>query len=76
MLNNSDIRDMISREQWFDRIVNLNGRRQQAADKGDEQTLEIGADVSVSSTKTSGWSRLKISLHGNKQVTKDRSYLR
>ena len=32
--------------------------------------------MSVSTTKTSGWSGLKIILHGRKQVTKYRSDLR
>ena len=31
--------------------------------------------MSVSGTKTSGWSKLQISLYGSKQVTKDWSYL-
>ena len=38
--------------------------------------MESEADVSVSSAKTSGCSRLQIILHGSKKVTKDGSYLR
>ena len=38
--------------------------------------MESDTDVSVSSTKRSGWSALLISLHGLKKVTKDRSNLR
>ena len=34
------------------------------------------ADVSLSSTKISGWSGSQISLNGSKQVTKYGSYLR
>ena len=75
MLNNCDIIDTIARDKWFDRTVNLHSRHQPEAYKGGEQTEEIDADVSVSSTKTSGWSGLKISFHGRKSVTKDGSDL-
>ena len=37
--------------------------------------MESDTDVSVSSTKRSGWSALLISLHGLKKVTKDKSNL-
>ena len=70
MLNSCDIRDTIARYRWFDRIVNFNSCHQQAADKGDKQAVERYTDVSVSITKTSGCSRLKISFHGSKQVKK------
>ena len=76
MLNNFEIIDTIARDKWFDRTVNVHSRHQPEAYKGGEQTEEIDADVSVSSTKTSGWSGLKISFHDRKQVTEDRSDLR
>ena len=38
--------------------------------------MDSDADVSVSSTKISGWSGLKLSLYGSKQVTKYVSHLR
>ena len=38
--------------------------------------MENDGDVSMSIRKTSGWSRLQISFHGSKHVTKDGSYLR
>ena len=49
---------------------------QQAKYKWYEQIVDIEIDLSVSSTKTSGWRRLQISLRGIKQVTKYGSYLR
>ena len=53
MLNNCDIRDAISRDQWFDITVDVHSRHQQSAYKGDEKTVESDADVIVSSMKTS-----------------------
>ena len=38
--------------------------------------MDSNEDVSVSSTKISGWSGLKLSLYGIKQVTKYVSHLR
>ena len=76
MLNNCEIRNTIVRDQWFDRTGNLHIHLQQPSEKEYEQTVESYADVIVSSTKTSGWSGLQISLHGRKQVTKDVSDLR
>ena len=38
--------------------------------------MESDADVSVYSTKKSGWSGLQTSFYGKKQVTKDGLYLR
>ena len=38
--------------------------------------MDSDEDVSVSSTKISGWSGLKLSLYGSKQVTKYVSHLR
>ena len=70
MLNNCEIRDTIERDQWFDRTVNVHSHQQQSTYKGGGKTVECDADVSVYSTKTSGWSGLKISFHGRKQVTK------
>ena len=64
------------RYQWFYRTGNLHIHHQQAVDKGDEETVEIDTSVNVSSTKTSVWSGLQISLYGIKQATKDGSYLR
>ena len=75
MLNNYETRYTISRDQWFDRTGNVHSNNQQALKKGDRKKVESDTDVSVSSTKTSGWSGLNISLHGSKQVTKDREYL-
>ena len=76
MLNNCDIRNIISRYQWFYRKVNVQSHHQQASDKGYEQTMESDVDVSVYSKNSSGWSGLQISLHGSKQVTKYGSYLK
>ena len=45
VLNNCDIRDAISRDQWFDITVDLHIRHQQSAYKEDEQTVESDADV-------------------------------
>ena len=70
MLNNCEIKDMIARYQWFGRTGNLQSCRQQAKYKGYEQEVDSDADVSVSSTKTTGWSGLQISFNGSKQVTK------
>ena len=39
MLNNCDIRYMITRDQWFDRTINVQSPQPQAADKGYEQTV-------------------------------------
>ena len=71
MLNNCEIQYNIARYQWFDRTVNVQSHHQQEKDKGYEQTVDSDADVSVSSTKTSGWSGFQISFHGRKQETKD-----
>ena len=71
MLNNFKIIYTTATDHWFDRTVNARSHHQQATDKGDEHTVEVDTNVSVSSMKTSGWSGLKTSLHGSKQVTKD-----
>ena len=76
MLNKCQIKYTIARDQWFDRTGNMQSRHQQSKYKGYESTVDSDVDVSVSSMKTSGWSGLQISLHGSKQVTKYRSYLR
>ena len=76
MLNIYDIKYMIARGQWFDRTRNGQSYHQKAKDKGEEQKVDSGSDVSVYSTKTSGWSGLQISLEGSKQVTKYGSDLR
>ena len=76
MLNYCDIIYNIARYQWFGCTENLQSRHQQAIDKGDEQTVESDAYVSLSHTKKSGWSGLQISLHGRKQVATNGSYLR
>ena len=72
MLNNYDIIDTTERDQWSYRTGNVHSHHQQEAYRGDEQTMESDAYVSVSSIKTSCWSELQISLHGIKEVTKDR----
>ena len=76
IFNNCDIRDNMERDQWFYRTGNLHSNHQQASEKGYKQTPESYADASVSSTKTSSWSGLQISLHGNKKATKYGSDLR
>ena len=76
ILNHCEIKETIAIDHLFDRTGNLHSHQQQAADKGDEQTVESDADVSVSSTKTSGWSGLQTSLYGRQKVTKDGSDLR
>ena len=76
MLNNCDIIKTVARDQWFDRTVNAHVHHQQVAYKEDEQTVEIDTEVILSSTKTGGWSGLKISFHERNKVTKDGSYLR
>ena len=76
MSNNFQIKYTIARDQWFDRTGNMQSCHQQSKYKGYESTVDSDVDVSVSSMKTSGWSGLQISLHGSKQVTKYRSYLR
>ena len=76
MLNHCDLRDMIARDQWFGRTLNFHSHHQQSVDKWDEQTFESDADVSVFSTKKSGWGGLQISFHGSRQVTKEWSDLR
>ena len=75
ILNNWEIKDTKSRYQWFDKTGNVQIHHQQAEYKGSEQTGDSDTDVSVSSTKTSGWGGLKISSHRSKQVTKEDSYL-
>ena len=75
MLNSCDIRENIAIYRWFYRIGNVHSHCQQEAEKRDEQAVERYKDVNVSSTKTSSCSRLKISLHGSKQVTEYGSYL-
>ena len=70
MLNNCDIRNKIERDQWFYRTGNYQSCHQQAEYKGYEQTVDSDADMSLTSTKTSGWRGLNIILHGSKQVTK------
>ena len=70
MLTNFKVRDMISKDTWFNRTDYVHSHHQQDEDKGYEQKVEMDADVSVSSTKTSGWRGLKISLYGIKQVIK------
>ena len=75
MLNICKIRDSKETYQCFDRTVHVLSHHQQEEDKGDEKTVYSDADVSVSSTKTNGWRRLKISLHRRKQVKKYRSDL-
>ena len=69
MLNNYYIIDTIARYKWFDRTVNVQSHSQQASEKRDEQTVGNDVDVNVSSTKTSSWGGLQISLNGIKQVT-------
>ena len=69
MLNNCKIGYRIAIYHWFDSTVNVHSNHQQAADKGDEQTVEIDAHVSESSIKTIGWRGLQISFCGIKQVT-------
>ena len=55
MLNYGDIIYNIARHQWFGSTENLQSHHQQAVDKGDEQTVDFDADMSVSSTlKASG----------------------
>ena len=76
MLNNCEIKYTIARYQWFDRTENVQSHHRQSKDKGDEQTVDSDADVSVSSMKTSGWSGLQISLHGSRKVTNEGSDLR
>ena len=76
MLNNREIKDTIARYQWFDRTGNMKSNHQEAKYNGGEQTVDSDTYVSVSSTKTSVQSGLKISLHGSKQGTKEGSYLR
>ena len=58
MLNNCEIKDMITRYQWLDRTGYVKIHHQQVKYKGDKQTVDIDADVSVSSKKTSGWNVL------------------
>ena len=58
------------------RTGNVQSHHQQGKDKWYEQIVDIDTDLSVSSTKTSGWRGLQISLSGIKQVTKYGSYLR
>ena len=70
MLNNFEIRDTIARDKWFDRTINVHSRHQQTTYKGDKQKVESDAYMSFSSTKTSGWSVLQISLDGSKEVRK------
>ena len=76
MLNNCEIKCTIERDQWFDSTGNVQSFHQQEKNKGYEQTVDSGADVSVSSMKTSGWSVLQTGLHEKKQVTKYGSYFR
>ena len=64
MLNHCEIRDKTARDQWFYSTVNEHSNHQQAAEKGYEQIVESDKDLSVSSTKTSGWSVLQIGFHG------------
>ena len=52
MLNSCETIDMIARDKWFNRTLNVHSHHQQAADKG-YKTAESDADVSVYSTKTS-----------------------
>ena len=76
MLDNCDIRGGIAIDRWFYRTGNSHSHHQQEAYTGDEQTVEGDADVSLSSTKTSGWRGLQIRFHERKQVTTDGSDLR
>ena len=76
MLNNSGIKNTIARDQWFDRAVNVQSRHQPKKRKMGEQTVDSDANVSVSSTKTSGWSGSQIIFHGSKKVTNYASDLR
>ena len=54
MLKNCEIKYMTARDQWFDRTGNVPSHYQQVKYKGDEQTVDSNAYMSVSSTKTSG----------------------
>ena len=55
MLNYSEIKYRIARFQWFESTVNNHSHDQKATEKGDEQTVDFDADMSVSSTlKASG----------------------
>ena len=67
MLNSCEIIYKIAIYWWFGRTGNLRSYFQQEADKGGEQTVESDAYVIVSSTKTSGWGGLKVSLYGRKK---------
>ena len=66
MLNSCEIRYRIARYQRFDRTVNVHSHHQQAAYKGDEQIVEINADVSVSSTKAAGAYYKSVFMGANK----------
>ena len=70
MLDNHDIRYAVIRDQWFQRTCDVKNNYEQEKNKGDEQTADTNTNVSVFSTKTSGWSGLQIKLYGSKQVTK------
>ena len=66
MLNNCEAIDTIARDKCFDRTGNVQSKNQQAKDKGDKK-VDSDTYASVSSTKTSFWSGLQISLHGRKK---------